>query len=33
VKKEEYDNQLQAAVDVIKTMRIYRSCIVDNGQK
>ena len=28
VKKEEYDNQLQAAVDVIKTMRIYRSCIV-----
>lgn len=25
VKKEEYDNQLQAAIDVIKTMRIYRS--------
>jgi len=25
VKKEEYDNQLQSAVDVIKTMRIYKS--------
>lgn len=25
VKKEEYDNQLQSAVDVIKTMKIYKS--------
>lgn len=25
VKKEEYDNQLQSAIDVIKTMRIYKS--------
>jgi len=25
VKQEEYDNQLQAAIDVIKTMRIYKS--------
>lgn len=25
VKKEEYDNQLQSAVDVIKTIKIYRS--------
>lgn len=25
VKKEEYDNQLQAAIDVIKTMRIYKT--------
>ncbi len=33
VKKEEYDNQLQAAIDVIKTMKIYKSCIVQNGQK
>ena len=28
VKKEEYDNQLQSAVDVIKTMRIYKSCVM-----
>ncbi|MDD4878899.1 MAG: S41 family peptidase [Candidatus Omnitrophica bacterium] len=28
VKKEEYDNQLQTAVDVIKTMRIYRTSVV-----
>ncbi len=33
VKKEEYDNQLQASIDVIKTMKIYKSCIVQNGQK
>jgi carboxyl-terminal processing protease len=25
VKKEEYDNQLQSAVDVIKTIKIYKS--------
>jgi len=25
VKKEEYDNQLQSAVDVVKTMKIYKS--------
>lgn len=28
VKKEEYDNQLQSAIDVIKTMRIYKSCVM-----
>jgi len=28
VKKEEYDNQLQSAIDVIKTMRIYKACII-----
>ena len=33
VKKEEYDNQLQSAVDVIKTMRIYKAFIVQNEQK
>ena len=33
VKKEEYDNQLQSAVDVIKTMKIYKACIVKNEQK
>ena len=25
VKKEEYDNQLQRAVDVIKTIKIYKT--------
>ncbi|MBP6944314.1 MAG: hypothetical protein KBB79_05455, partial [Candidatus Omnitrophica bacterium] len=25
VKKEDYDNQLQSAVDVIKTIKIYKS--------
>ncbi len=32
-KKEEYDNQLQRAVDVIKTIKIYKTFTADNAKK